>query len=174
MSIRRDDLSPGQKILRSAGLTVIGVTVVLCGGLAYSYMSGEQGTGWKPFASATGLLAAAVALLAMLFDAIDYWVRDRRMTDFSRRMTRSLIFVTMLAAVGLSVAGGTPLFFILMTPALMIYLFGVVRRRPEPIRRPSDLSSRRPAGTGARGGGKSGGGKSGGGSRQRRGGRKRT
>jgi len=170
MPVRRDDLTPGQKTLRSAGMTVIVLTVFLCGGIAYSYLWGDQGTGWKPLASALGLVAAAGALIAMLVDAFDSWVRGRRMTDFSVRVTRSFIFVAMLVAVALSVAGGTPLFFILMTPALMIYLFGVVRRRPEPIRRPSDVPGRRSTGPGARGSGA----RSGGGSRQRRGGRKRA
>jgi hypothetical protein len=171
MAIRRDDLTPGQKLLRSGGLTVILVTGLFAAGIAYSYLTGEQGTGWKQLASAAGLAAASVALFAMLADAFDAWVREGRMTPFSLKMTRSLIFVTMLVAVVLSVLAGTPLFFILMTPALMTYLFGVVRHRPEPIRRPSDVPGRRPAnarrspGTSA---------KPSGASRQRRGGRKRT
>jgi hypothetical protein len=178
MAIRRDDLSPGRKILRSAGLTVILVTALFSAGIAYSYLTGGQGTGWKQIASAAGLAAASVALFAMLADAFDAWVRQGRMTPFSLKMTRSLIFVTMLAAVVLSVVAGTPLFFILMTPALMTYLFGVVRSRPEPIRRPSDLSGRRPASgrrSSAAGAKPSGSGaKPSGASRQRRGGRKRT
>ncbi len=170
MALRRDDLTPGQKTLRSAGLTVIILTVILCGGIAYSYLAGDQGTGWRQLASAVGLVAAAVALVAMLVDAFDQWVRGGLMTDFNRKMTRSFIFVAMLVAVALSIAGGTPLFFILMTPALMTYLFGVVRRRPEPIRRPSDLPGRRAPGAA----GRSAGGRADGRPRQRRGGKKRT
>lgn len=166
MSMRRDDLTAGQKTLRSLGMTVIAVTALFASGIAYSYLSGDQGSGWKQVASAAGLAAAAVALFAMLADAIDYWVMGRRMTPFSRKMTRSLIFVAMLIAVVLSVVASTPLFFILMTPALMIYLFGVARRRPEPIRRPSDAPARRRAGAASQQ-------RSSGAPRQKRGGKKR-
>jgi hypothetical protein len=165
MSIRRDDLSPRQKSLRSLGLTTLLVTVLVCAGLAYGFMTGDGGTRWKQLASAAGLLAAAVAVAAMAFDTFDLWVRDRRITAHSVKMTRSLIFVAMLAAAVLSVAAGTPFFFILMTPALLIYLLGVVRRRPAPIRRPADLPGRRSAAAGS--------GRPAGTSRQRRGGRRR-
>jgi O-antigen/teichoic acid export membrane protein len=166
MSIRRDDLSPGQKTLRSLGMTVIAVTGLFAAGIAWSYLFGGQGSGWKQVASAAGLAAAAVALFAMLADTVDYWMLGRRMTPFSLKMTRSLIFIAMLVAVVLSVAGSTPLFFLLMTPALMIYLFGVVRRRPEPIRRPSDAPARRRSGAVSQS-------RSSGAPRQKRGGKKR-
>jgi len=164
MQARRDDLTPGQKALRSAGLTVIMLTTLLSGGLAFSYLGGGQGGGWQRLASAGGLAAATVALAAMLVDAFDFWMRDRRITPFSLKMTRSLIFVAMLVAVALSVVASTPLFFVLMTPALMIYLFGVARRRPAPVRRPADASKARASASAAQTSGPS---------RQRRGGRKR-
>ena len=105
MSMRRDDLTAGQKTLRSLGLTVIVVTGLFAAGIAYSYLFGGQGSGWKQVASAAGLAAAAVAVFAMLADTIDYWMLGRRMTPFSLKMTRSLIFVAMLVAVVLSVVG---------------------------------------------------------------------
>lgn len=167
MPVRRDDRSSGQKTLRSVGLAVILLTTLLSAALALTYLSGGQGSGWKPLVSSGGLAAATIALAAMLVDAFDFWMRDRRLTPFSLRMTRSLVFVAMLVAIVLSVIASTPLFFLLMTPALMIYLFGVARRRPQAGRRSARGSGRRSgesAGSAARPSAPS---------RQRRGGRKR-
>ncbi|HOT23597.1 MAG TPA: hypothetical protein PLB30_04560 [Thermoleophilia bacterium] len=168
----RDDITLGQLALRTAGLVVILLTTLVCAVIAGGYVLAGQGSG-KQFAAVAGLSAAAVALFAMLVDAFDYWLRPRRMTASRLRMIRSLIFVTMLVAVVLSILAGTPAFFILMTPALMIYLFGVMRRRPEPIRRPPGRPGRQPGGgTGQRLARSRA--SAAGGSRQRRGGKKRA
>ncbi len=164
MPVRRDDRSSGQKTLRSVGLAVILLTTLLSAALALTYLSGGQGSGWKPLVSSGGLAAATIALAAMLVDAFDFWMRDRRLTPFSLRMTRSLVFVAMLVAIFLSVLASIPMFFLLMTPALMIYLFGVARRRPQAGRRSARGSGGRSGESAARSSAPS---------RQRRGGRKR-
>jgi len=140
--MNRDDLSVGQKLLRSLGLTLLVVTGVMLLGLAYGYVSGGQGEGWKQVVSALALAAAAVAVFSMLVDSIDFWMLGRRMTAYSLKMTRSLVFVIMLAAVGLSLLGGTPGLLLVMSPALMVYLFGVVRGTETPLR-PASPAQRR-------------------------------
>jgi O-antigen/teichoic acid export membrane protein len=145
MSMGRDDLSPGQKTLRSLGMTVILGTALLTAGLAVTYVSSDDGSTWSRLALATSMAAASVACFGILVDAFDFWVRGGRMTPFSRKMTRSLVFVAMLVALGLSLLAAGPALLLTLTPALMIYLFGVVRQRPAPIRRPPDLSSGHPS-----------------------------
>lgn len=140
--MRSDELSPWQKTVRSLGLTVLLVTAVFLAGLAYTYVSGDEGTAWKRLALATALAAGSVASLAMTVDAFDFWVRGRSMSPFTLTMTRSLIFVAMLVALGLSLVAAGPALLLTMTPALMIYLFGVVRGRPAAVRRPSSGDAR--------------------------------
>ena len=140
--MRSDDLSVGQKLRRSLGLTLLVVTGVVLLGLGYGYVSGGEGDGWKQVVSALALLVAAVAVFAMLADTIDFWMRGRRMTAYSLKMTRSLVFVTMIVAVGLSLLGGTPGLLLVMSPALMVYLFGVVRGTETPLR-PASPAQRR-------------------------------
>ena len=151
--MRDDRQTAGQRAARSLGMTVLLVTAVLAGALAVTTL-GAEGVVWRRLAVAGGLAAASVAAVAMTADAADLWVRRRRMTPYSLKMTRSLVFVAMLVAAVLSVVGRATGFFLLMTPALLIYLFGVVRRREAPVRRP-------PRDGGAQ-------------RRQRRGGRRRT
>lgn len=165
MSMRRDDLSAGQKTLRSLGMTVIMLTALLTAGLAFTFISGDEGSAWERLALATSMAAAAVACGAILADTFDTWVRGTRMSPFSRRMTRSLIFVAMLVALGLSLVASGPALLLTLTPVLMIYLFGVVRHRPEPIRRPSDWSGARSGGESRKGSASA--------PRQKRGGKKR-
>jgi O-antigen/teichoic acid export membrane protein len=140
--VRNDELTPLQKTVRSLGMTVLLVTALFLAGLAYTYVSGDEGSAWKRVALATALAAGSVATFAMTADTVDLWVRGRRMTPFSVKMTRSLIFVAMLAALGLSLAAAGPALLLTMTPALMIYLFGVVRQREAPVRRPRSADGR--------------------------------
>jgi len=138
----RDDLTVGQKMLRSLGLTLFVVTGVVLLGLGYGSVSGDQGEGWRRIVSALALTAAAVAVFTMLADSVDLWLRGRRMNAYSLRMTRSLVFVTMIVAVGLSLLGGTPGLLLVMSPALLVYLFGVVRGVASPLR-PAPSAQRR-------------------------------
>ena len=146
MSIRRDDLSPGKKALRSLGLTVLLMTALVTAGLAVTYLSIDAGSAWQRVALAASVAAASVACFAMTADAFDFWVRGRKMTPSRLRVMRLLILIAMLAAMVLSLVVAGSALLLTLTPALMIYLFGVVRSRPAPIRRPADLPRQRRGG----------------------------
>ena len=152
----RQDLTVGQRVLRSAGLTILLMTALACGMLAYTYATGSQFGGWRRPFIVLSLLLAALAALVMTIDSFDLWMLGRRITAFSVRMVHSLVFVAILVAVVLSVVTKTPGLLLVMTPALVIYLFTVLK--------PQRASRQGPA----RAGGRS---RSG---RQKRGGKKRT
>jgi hypothetical protein len=71
---------------------------------------------------------ATVACFAMLVDSADLWVRGRRLTPYSVKMLRSLVFVTVLVAVATSFVGRNTSLIMLLLPAMLVYLF--VSRRP--------------------------------------------
>ncbi len=142
VAVKRDDLSVAQKALRSLGVGVILATAVLATGLTVRYLSGDGGSASTRLALAISMVGASVACFAMLVDAFDFWLLGRRMTPFSVKMTRSLVFVAMLVAIGLSLAVAGTALLLVLTPALMIYLFGVARRRPPATGRPSGAVSR--------------------------------
>jgi hypothetical protein len=111
------------------------------------------------FATACALIAA----LGMLIDAVDLWIRGRRMTPQAVTMIRSLVFVAVLGALASAMLGKSTVIIIYLMPAMIIYLL---------------ISRRRPATAAAAGGSRSGsaGARSGGPgatkSRQRKGGKK--
>ena len=74
-------------------------------------------------------LCAAVAAFVMLLDAADLWVRGRKMTAYSVKMFRSLVFVAVLGALAASLLGGNSLVIIFLAPAMVIYLF-ITRKNP--------------------------------------------
>ena len=152
----RQDLTVGQRVLRSMGLTILLMTALVCGSLAYTYATGDQFGGWRQPLVVLSLLLAAVAALTMTIDSFDLWMRGRRITAFSVRMVHSLVFVALLVAVVLSVVSGTPGLLLVMTPALVIYLFTVMR--PQPASRPGPARAGRSSRRG----------------RQKRGGKKRS
>jgi hypothetical protein len=149
----RKDLTIGQRLLRSVGLTVLLMTAVVCGLLAATYVGGDQFSGWRQPVVVFSLFLAAVAALAMTIDSFDLWMLGRRITQFSVRMVHSLVFVSMLAAFALSIISGTPGLLLVVAPALVVYLFTVLRSQPTTQSRPAD-------------------GQGGGSGRQRRGGKK--
>ena len=152
-------LTSGQKTIRSLGLTVLLVSLLYVLVLAFTVSANTEGGQWKRLGLMVAMLSAAVALGAMLVDAFDFWVRGRRFTPFSLKMLHSLVFVCMLAAFALTLFVPGAALMLTITPALLIYLFGVVRK-PGPVRRPAG-SGRQRRGRPAEPG------------RQRRGGRKR-
>ena len=152
----RQDLTVGQRVRRSVGLTILLMTALACGMLAYTYATGSQFGGWRQPFVVLSLLLAALAALTMTIDSFDLWMLGRRITAFSVRMVHSLVFVALLVAVVLSVVTRTPGLLLVMTPALVIYLFTVMR--PQPASRPGPA---RAGGSSRRG-------------RQRRGGKKRS
>ena len=126
----RQDLTVGQRVLRSSGLTILLMTTLACGMLAYTYAVGGQIGGWRQPLVVLSLLLAAVAALTMTIDSFDLWMLGRRITASSVRMVHSLVFVAILVAVVLSVVTRTPGLLFVMTPALVIYLFTVMRPQP--------------------------------------------
>jgi hypothetical protein len=138
----RQDHTVGQRVLRSSGLTILLLTALACGVLAHTYavggQIGGQIGGWRQPLVVLSFLLAAVAALTMTIDSFDLWMRGRRITAFSVRMVHSVVLVATLVAVVLGDVARTPGLLLVMTPALVIYLFTVVRSqvasRPGPAR----------------------------------------
>ena len=155
----RQDLTVGQRILRSIGLTIMLMTAVACALLAFSLAGGDTVEGWRKPLVVLSLLLAAVAALAMTIDSFDLWMLGRRVSAFSVRMVHSLVFVGILAAIVLSLVTRTPGLLLVTAPALVIYLFTVMKPQPR-------------AGAGPRPGGQAAGRAQSQSGRQRRGGKK--
>jgi hypothetical protein len=160
----RQDLSVGQRVLRSVGLTIMLMTAVFFGMLTVSYSTAKYAEGWRQALIVLSLVLAVVATLAMLADSFDLWMLGRRITAFSVRMIHSLVFVSVLAAVVLSLVTRTSGLLLVLTPTLVLYLFTVVK---PPARAGSGSRAAPRSGARAPGGSRSQSG------RQRRGGKKR-
>jgi hypothetical protein len=145
------------RLLRSAGVAVVTATAVYLAVQTVSLLGGDTAEpGVRQYAVAAAFALVTVATGAMAVDLVDRWLRGGRMTAFSQKMTRSLVFVTLSLALLLSLAFRGPSFFLPLMPALLIYLFGTWQRPA-----PRAATTRRAAATST------------GRSRQRRGGRKR-
>ena len=84
-------------------------------------------------AAAFSTLCATIAAFGMLIDAADLWVRGRKMTPYSVKMFRSLVFIAVLGALAASMLGGNSLVIPFLAPAMIIYLF-IARKRPAAAR----------------------------------------
>ena len=113
------------------------------------------------FAAACALVAA----LGMLIDAVDLWLRGRRMTPQAVTMIRSMVFVAVLGALASAMLGKSTVVVIYLMPAMIIYLL-ISRRRPATA---AAAGGPRSSSSGARSGGSSSGAYK---SRQRKGGKK--
>jgi len=143
------------RLLRTAGVAVVTSTALYLAVQTVSLLVGDAAeAGVRRYAVAAAFALAAVATGTMAVDLADRWLRGERITAFSQKMMRSLVFVTLLVALLLSFIFRGPSFFLPLMPALLIYLFGTWQR---PV--PRTAATRRPAATSA------------GRSRQRRGGR---
>jgi hypothetical protein len=145
------------------GVGLVAATAVYLALQAYGLLQDDAyGAGLRLYAVATALLLSAVATGVMAVDLGDLWLRGRRFTAFSVKMLRSLVFVTVLAAVILTLVFRGPSLFLPMTPALVVYLIGTWRRpsAATPSTRRSATTRRSAATRASR-------------SRQRRGGRRR-
>ncbi len=150
-------LNTGARLLRSLGVAVVTATAVYLA-LQTILLLGPEApvTGARRYAIAAAFFLSAVAAVTMAVDLADRWFRGRRITPFSEKMMRSLIFVALLTAFVLTLASKGPSLFLAMTPALVIYLLGTWRR---PAVRSSAVRRSPATGTGR--------------GRQRRGGRRR-
>ena len=116
------------------------------------------------FSTACGVAAA----FGMLWDAIDLWLRGRRMPPRTVKNVRMMVWVGVLGALATSILGQNTMIVLYLAPALVTYLF-ISRRVPAGS---ATRIAARPGGGGAAGGARSGGSTTSKG-RQRRGGRKR-
>lgn len=148
---------PGIRIGQSAALTIFLLTAIVLFSLAITALARGDLTPSR-VALVVSTLAAAVACLAMLADGFDLWMLGRRQSEFSVRMTHSLVFVSVLVAFVLSIFGRNTLLFVTMAPALIAYLYAVLR----PAQQGAGTRPAASRGSAPRSGG-----------RQRRGGRKR-
>ncbi|MCX6372446.1 MAG: hypothetical protein NTX16_05075 [Actinobacteria bacterium] len=134
----RQDLTVGQRVLRSIGLTILLMTALVCGLLASTYATGDRFGGWRQPLIVVSLLLASLAAFVMTIDAFDLWMRGRRITAYSVRMVHSLVFVAILVAVVLSAVTATPGLLLVTAPALVIYLLTVLKAQtasgPRPAR----------------------------------------
>ncbi len=160
---------PRLRAAQAAGLTVFLATAAILSGLLFTRLVAGLGD-LEAAAAAFSTACATVAAFAMLIDAIDLWVRGRRMTVHTVKLVRSLVFVAVLAALAASIFGGNALVGLALSPALFVYLY-IARRSPAPL-----LRSRRASGGDAgrsHQGGASGSAQRPAKARQRRGGKKR-
>ena len=121
-----NNVRPGIRIGQSVALTIFLLTAILLLALAGTALL-RGGLDWAGAALVASTFAAAVACLAMLADGFDLWMLGRRQSEFSVRMTHSLVFVSVLVAFVLSIFGRNTLLFLIMAPALIAYLFAVLR-----------------------------------------------
>lgn len=133
---------PGIRFAQAAGLTVFLATAALLVSLVLTRLVAGIGS-LQAAAVAFSTAAGAIACIAMLLDAIDLWLRGRRMTPYSVKMFRSLVFVAVLGALAGSVLGGNSLLLLLLGPSMVIYFF-IVRRPNTVSSAPGRVSQRRP------------------------------
>ena len=123
---------PGIRAGQALGLTVFLATAAFLTALFFSRV-GSAFESMLTVAAAFSTLCAAIAAFGMLLDAVDLWVRGRRMTPHGVKMLRSLVFVAVLGALAASMFGGNSLVVLLLGPAMIIYLMTV--HTPSPPRR---------------------------------------
>lgn len=133
---------PGIRALEALALAIFLATAAFLMALLVTWIGKGVGT-----FQAVGLLVstacAVVAAFGMLWDAIDLWVRGRKMSFANLRRLRILVFVAVLGALAASMLGRNTALVVYLMPAMITYLF-VARRRP------NDSYAASPAG--ARGG----------------------
>ncbi len=122
---------PRLRAAQAAGLTVFLATAAILSGFLFTRLVAGLGD-LEAAAAAFSTACATVAAFAMLIDAVDLWVRGRRMTVHSVKLVRSLVFVAVLAALAASIFGGNALVGLALSPALFVYLF-IARRSPAPL-----------------------------------------
>ena len=113
---------------QALGLAVFLVSAILLTALFITGL-GSAFDSLQRTAASLSALSAAVAAFAMFIDAVDLWVRGRKMTPYGVKMVRSLIFVAVLVALLTSLVGGDSLMAVILAPSMVVYLF-IARRRP--------------------------------------------
>ena len=119
---------PAIRAGQALGLTIFVATAAFLTALLLSGV-GSTFDSVQKAAVSFSTLCAAVAAFVMLLDAADLWVRGRKMTAYSVKMFRSLVFVAVIGALAASLLGGNSLVIIFLAPAMIVYLF-ITRRNP--------------------------------------------
>jgi hypothetical protein len=173
-SVPQPTAKPAKPAIRAGqalGLTIFVATAAFLTALLISG-AGTTFDSVQKAAVSFSTLCAAVAAFVMLLDAADLWVRGRKMTAYSVKMFRSLVFIAVLGALAASLFGGNSLVIVFLAPAMIVYLV-ITRKNPNTSRAAAAGSAR----SGSRSGSSvpSGGGRPTGShskSRQRKGGKK--
>ncbi len=120
----------GIRALEALGLTVFLATAAFLTALFINRI-GSVFDSLQTTAAAFSTLCAAVAAFVMLFDAVDLWVRGRRMAPRTVKNVRALVFIAVLGALAGSLLGGNSLVIPFLAPAMITYLF-IARKRSQP------------------------------------------
>ena len=119
----------GIRAAEALGLTVFLATAAFLTVLFATWLA----KGPDDFPQVALLFSTACALVAafgMLWDAIDLWLRGRRMAPQSVRNLRMMVLVAVFGALATSVLGQNTVLVLYLAPALLTYLFITRRRRP--------------------------------------------
>ncbi len=156
---------PTLRFVQAAGLTLYMVTLAVL--VAFLVTFAGKGVATVQQGALLFSTAAAVAAVAgMGWDAVDLWVRGRKMPPHRVKLLRLAVFVMVLAALGSSFLARTTAPVLVLAPSMFVYLF--VSWRPATGAPASGRSGS--SGRSAQGAARAG---SQGAARQRRGGKKR-
>lgn len=127
------ELPVGTRLFRAAGLGILTISFVYCGYLVYTVATTQVITGQSVEGSdliilIVSLILAALSGLVMTADAWDFWMHDPRAYSLNdvRKVQLAVLIVLGLALV-MSALVVTWALFMTIAPALIIYLFLVVR-----------------------------------------------
>jgi hypothetical protein len=118
---------PTIRFAQAAGLTLYVATLAVLTALFLTF-AGQGVSSLQDGALLFSTAAAVVAVAGMGWDAVDLWLRGRKMTPYSVKMFRSLVFVCVLAALGSSFLARTTAPVLVLFPSMIVYLF--IARRP--------------------------------------------
>ena len=152
-------LTTGQKTMRSLGLTVLLVSMIYVLVLAFTVSANAEGGQWERLGLMVAMLFRRGGARGDAGGRLRLLGPRAAVHAIQREDVHSLVLVCMLAAFALTLFVPGAALMLTITPALLVYLFGVARK-PGPVRRsggPGRQRRGRPAEPG----------------RQRRGGRKR-
>jgi len=156
----------GIRAAEALGLTIFGLTVVFLAALLVTWIL-KVPDDLTQVALVVSTACGVVAAFGMMWDAVDLWLRGRRMSTRAVKNVRIVVWVGVLGALATSILGQNTIIVLYLAPAMIAYLF--ISRRPA-----AGSAARATARSG--GGGRAGGAQTGGSTskgRQRRGGRKR-
>ena len=156
---------PGVRALEALGLTIFVATAAFLTALFFSGL-GSVFASLQRAAVSFSTLCAAVAVVAMLLDAADLWVRGRKMPPHRVKLFRWVVFAAVFGALAASLLGGNSLVIVFLAPSMIVYLFIARRRLAGPYATATGTARGGSGSSGSRSGSSSGK------TRQRKGGKK--